>query len=158
MRKAIIAAIVATALFAVGAFAANFTVNAEDVASGRDTVVACAPAVDVVFAPAQWDDTQKRYEIPAATIRFVTATGDTTVSNGCDSQRADYRIELGTASGHDGTDQEGFGTVASGLLPVLSTGTGGTVTGWPVSDIEGAAVLVENIRIPATGAPVAFGG
>lgn len=49
MRKALIGIAVATALFAVGAFAASFAVQSEDIASGSNPVSACADRVDVDF-------------------------------------------------------------------------------------------------------------
>jgi hypothetical protein len=48
MRKALIAVIVAAALFAVGAFAAQFTVTADDVASGNSAVGSCASEVRII--------------------------------------------------------------------------------------------------------------
>lgn len=47
MRKALIAVIAAAVLFAVGAFAASLTVSSENVASGNDSIEACATAVSV---------------------------------------------------------------------------------------------------------------
>ncbi len=42
MRKALIAVVVASALFAVGAFAASFAVDSENIASGSADVDGCA--------------------------------------------------------------------------------------------------------------------
>ena len=49
MRKALIAVAVATALFAVGAFAASFGVQSEDIASGTNPTTNCAASADVDF-------------------------------------------------------------------------------------------------------------
>ncbi len=58
MRKGIIAAIVAVALFAVGAFAATFSVTTEDVASGTDSFVGVRHrASSVEFTTGAYDGT-----------------------------------------------------------------------------------------------------
>jgi hypothetical protein len=85
MRKALIAVIVAAALFAVGAFAASFTLSAEDVASGSNGVDRCASHVDVDFGtPARPDSTSGVYQVSGATIRFYTSAGPSpTAAVGC---------------------------------------------------------------------------
>ena len=74
MRKALIAVAVATALFAVGAFAASFTVSSEDVASGSNDVVACATNVDVDFADPVLG-AGGVWTVNGATVSFLTAAG-----------------------------------------------------------------------------------
>ena len=49
MRKMLTATIVAMVLFAVGAFAATFDFNADDVASGVDEVKSCTSSVQTTF-------------------------------------------------------------------------------------------------------------
>jgi hypothetical protein len=71
MRKVLIATIVAMVLFAVGAFAASFTLQAEDIASGNNDVKKCADAkVDFTgltranTVPADWT-------VGGATVTFA---------------------------------------------------------------------------------------
>lgn len=95
MRKAIIAAIVASALFAVGAFAANFTVNAEDVASGSDAVTECADAVDVDFDTVF--DEESDWDVGSAVVTFYdeadTESGYATTDD-CDGFGVTLVVEL----------------------------------------------------------------
>ena len=93
MRKALIAAIVATARFAVGAFAASFAVEAEDVASGSDPVATCTDSVDIDFNEI-YVATTKSWEIPTVT---VTLTGS---DNACDGASATLILQ------NDGTPTE----------------------------------------------------
>jgi hypothetical protein len=87
MRKALIAVIVASALFAVGAFAADFTLTAEDTASGADAVDACTDSVTVEFTERfDQDDTPSNVYV----IDTVDLTIDTSL--GCDD--ADVQIVL----------------------------------------------------------------
>jgi len=72
MRKALIAAIVAAALFAVGAFAASFGVQAEDVTSGSDQVAACVERVDVDFGTS-YVDADNDWRIDNAVVSFLDA-------------------------------------------------------------------------------------
>jgi hypothetical protein len=77
MRKAIIAAIVATALFAVGAFAANFALSADNVSSGSDSIETCAERVEIDFAEVyefENKDTDD-WEIESITATFFDAEG-----------------------------------------------------------------------------------
>lgn len=87
MRKALIAAIVAAALFAVGAFAASFGVQAEDVTSGADAVDACAARVDVDFTTS-YDATADDWYIDAAVVTFRDDTN--ALDDGC----ADHDLTL----------------------------------------------------------------
>jgi hypothetical protein len=110
MRKALIAAIVAAALFAVGAFAAEFTVNAEDVASGADAVTACADAVDITFttdADAATADTPGEWRATSATATFyrvVEVEGqEVTEEADCDGYTAKLAlIVAGVTAEYDG--------------------------------------------------------
>lgn len=84
MRKAIIAAIVASALFAVGAFAASFSVQSEDVASGSNDVVACADFVDVDFTTV-YNEADNGWRVTKAVVTFYNGTADAPVTTaGCE--------------------------------------------------------------------------
>lgn len=75
MRKALIATIVAMVLFAVGAFAASFTLENEPLATDSASVVSCAtatPSVDFKVGP--YNSTTSDWPVTGAT---VTATGCT---------------------------------------------------------------------------------
>lgn len=91
MRKAIIAAIVATALFAVGAFAANISVTADDVASGEAPVGACGTAEVISYdtnpTVVQDGDTAD-FRVEAATVRLT----------GADCNGADVDLAIGSDS------------------------------------------------------------
>ena len=148
MRKALIAAIVATALFAVGAFAANFTTSSEDVASGADSVIACADEVDLKFAPGGWNDDTDLYETASVTASFWNGTEESrTVANTCNGLPVTILVDL-----DDGTeDESGLINIAAGTATYAPTG------GWAVSRIEAAAVLVEDVLITdSSGSPFVF--
>jgi hypothetical protein len=141
MRKALIAAIVASALFAVGAFAANFAVETEDVASGSNPVTACADAVKIEFRPAAWaGDT---YTVAGLDVTFRDATGEggaLQATNDCNGKDAAVVVERTSGD----TEIDNLTVTSTGTLPV-------TFTAIPVSDIVGAAVLVENIYLDDLG-------
>ena len=70
-------------LFAVGAFAASFTLTADDVASGADEVQSCATSVDVVF------------DLPESTaLEFTTSGATLTYVGSCPDATAIVRLEL----------------------------------------------------------------
>lgn len=140
MRKAIIAAIVATALFAVGAFAASFTLEAENVSSQATTVGSCAAKAVI-----NWDTspeistavTPNDYLLTGATVTFFTSGN--AVENGCSGAKIDLAINNGTnwvnvphvtAGGSTNTVQFDLSTL-----------------GIPVRTVVGASVL-------ADGAPI----
>lgn len=112
MRKAIIAAIVASALFAVGAFAANFAVESEDIASGSGAVTACADSVDIDFENVQWNNglTQPEqtgtgdWETTSAVVRFYENTGTVEApeygaTDACSDFNVTVRVHLSTDNG-----------------------------------------------------------
>jgi hypothetical protein len=134
MRKALIAAAVATALFAVGAFAASFAVDSEDIASGSDGVVACADKVLVDFGTPTYDSTTHKWSVNTAVLTFQTTAG--AADPDCAGFVATARISTSTAA-----DQDVEWTHA-GTIP---TGNTVTVTGAAVevSVVNGAAVLVD---------------
>lgn len=147
MRKAIIAAIVATALFAVGAFAANFTLSAEDIASGTDSVTACASHVDIDFnepttAPAGSGD----YVVNGATLSFYDSSGaNPLVAADCEGFTAEVAIGVGgSASTLTFTEYEANAAISEGGVT--------TVTFNPaisVASIRAASALIDGKTLTA---------
>jgi hypothetical protein len=139
MRKALIAAAVATALFAVGAFAASFTLSAEDVASGTDQVKACAQNVTVDF-----DDDMEysagQWKVETVTVAFLNGTTPTTGCAGFDGTLVITNIGGGVLHEQD------FDVPASPATSATITLT----TPRNVSDIYGAGVLVEGVHMTVT--------
>ena len=146
MRKALIAAIVATALFAVGAFAASFAVEAEDVASGADDVTECASKVDVDFDTV-YDGTSD-WNVASAVVTFYTDAATPTTTSGCDGYGLTLMLELEDSEG--GTSEESGEVVVDGTSETVQLDN-------PVkaSEIIGAAVLVDgkalNVETPGGG-------
>ncbi len=133
MRKALIAAIVAAALFAVGAFAASFGVQSEDVTSGADQVAACAERVDVDFGTSYVAD-DNDWRIDSAVVSFFD--GSDVAEDGCNDHDLTLQLE----------DEAGA------VLPANTTYTwnaGGTVAtftwtgeGRPLASVVGYAALL----------------
>ena len=141
MRKALIAVITASALFAVGAFAANIaTVNSEDIASGSDAVTACADEVDVDFTTA-YNDTSGDWDVTGADLTFYV---NDTVTQLCDGYGATLVVSTSglaeAAIGEDASIASGLATV--GITPTLNAG-----------DIVSASVLVdgEELQVASPG-------
>jgi hypothetical protein len=135
MRKALIAAAVATALFAVGAFAASITVSSEDIASGSDGVVACAASVQVNFDDTPtFNATTHKWTVDNANLVFAT--------NGCDGFGVTVKVSTPT----NGEAATWTGTVS---------GTGAAVSGGAVEVnlINGAAVLVDGKHLTVSAIP-----
>ena len=134
MRKVLIGVAIASALFATGAFAANFTVSSEDIASGRNDVVACAARVDVDFTTT-WSDTAQDWLVSAAVVKFYPATG-TTPTAACGGYGT--TVVVGTA---------GDASAANGEATVGATATSVTVPLSPATltanAVTRAAVLVD---------------
>ena len=100
MRKALIAIITASALFAIGAFAANLTTQADNVASGQDAVVACGSA-EVTWttdSTVTTSTTTADWKVTAATVTFTGAN--------CEGAAVDLAI---------GTNSTGSGTASAWL-------------------------------------------
>src|SRR4051812_34400911 len=76
MRKVLIAAVAALVLFVVGAFAASFALNSEDIASGNDAVTSCATKVDVDFTTMY--NNNGDWTVTGANVKFYDGTGPTT--------------------------------------------------------------------------------
>ena len=141
MRKALIAVAVATALFAVGAFAAQLTVRSEDVASGSNEVVACAAQVDVDFDAPTLVAATGVWEVTGATVRFLN--GSDAVVGTCDAFDARLAVE---------TTPSGNFVQVGGLADVGAGGTGTaafTFTAIDVSTITGASVVVDGATLSA---------
>ncbi len=133
MRKGILAAIVAAALFAVGAFAATFNVTSEDVASGSDSFVACAEDVDVDFDTGGYDTESGDFSVTGATATFSGGEG-------CDGKDATL-VVLGIEGEELGSSSATVdGSTAFFELDEL------------VGDVYGAAVLVEGNAIDTANA------
>src|SRR5205823_13923015 len=90
MRKWIIAAVVAAALFAIGAFAASFSLTAEDVSSGADAVATCGANQT---ATVRWhiDDTDAVLVTTTVAANFKITAADITAPN-CGS--ADFVLAI----------------------------------------------------------------
>lgn len=143
MRKAIITVAVATALFAVGAFAASFTVQSEDIASGSDGVVACAPYVDIDFDDPVADGAAE-WSVDGATARFYTATGSgATLATTCNG----FLAELALLAPGVVTDA-GNAAISGGAVKF-------DFTAIPVSAITKASVVVDGKTLTADVAPPA---
>jgi hypothetical protein len=148
MRRGLIATVVAVVLFAIGAFAASFVLNAEDVASGRDAVTACAAEVDVDFTT-EYDDAthdeggvpQGDWNVTQAVLTFYDDQGGQTT--GC----AGFGANVAVLTGDGGTPAAtGTATVQANASTVTVELDPGTVK---VAEVTGAAVLVdgENLRV-----------
>jgi hypothetical protein len=135
MRKALIAAAVATALFAVGAFAASFTVSSEDIASGTNAVEACATNVDVDFDDPVLNTTTGAWTVDGATVRFLDSAG--AADNDCDPFEAQLAIDSGS----------GFASV--GDTAVTGNTATFSFTAVNVELVEGASVVVDGATLTA---------
>jgi hypothetical protein len=133
MRKALIAAAVATALFAVGAFAASLSVQSEDVASGSNAVSACATSVDVDFGTPSLQ-TDGTWTVTGATVRFLGGTGD-----GCSEHDARLAVDSGA----------GYVEVGSVQAVSATNDASFSFTAIDVADIVGASVVVDGATLTA---------
>jgi len=134
MRKGIIAAIVAVALFAVGAFAATFTVTTEDVTSGTGEFAACATSVGVEFTTGNYSGTLGTtggdFPVTQAVATFSGA--------GCAGKAATLAV-----LGSNGEAIAEFDVNVSGTTATFDIPTPGI----PVGLVFGSAVLVEGTPI-----------
>lgn len=107
MRKALIAVIVASALFAVGAFAAELTVQSDDVASGQEAVTACGDA-NVEWETDAAVDAAGEWSVTGATVTFNNAN--------CDGAAVDLAVGLSDTGSGEPTSWQDWscaGTVTS---------------------------------------------
>ena len=143
MRKALIAGIVASALFAVGAFAAVITtVTTDNVASGEGDVGSCATTATVEF-------TTSAAVTPTSgpTTDWTVTAATVSLGSGCTGALVDLAIgnnPLGSGEPETWTDA---GTCTE-------SGTTGTFTctvpNVPVRPIVEVAVLANGNAIPAS--------
>jgi hypothetical protein len=144
MRKALIAAAVATALFAVGAFAASFAVQSEDVASGANDVTACAAQVDVDFADPVLVAGTGAWTVNGATVTFRNAS-DAAV-NSCGGYGAELALKLGATAGAATYSA----TTYSATVGASATNVSFTFSpAIDVSTIHGASVVVDGKTLSA---------
>ena len=134
MRKAFIAAAIAAALFAVGAFAATFNVTSEDIASGSDSVDACADDVQIDFITGSYNSDLQDFEVTGATATFFDE-GEQEPTEDCDGSTATLAL---------GDSQEFTSGIDGGQAEFdLTDGE----VGIPAGEIDVAAVLVEDVVI-----------
>ena len=145
MRKVLIASAVAVALFSVGAFAASFlTVNSEDIASGKDNVVACADVVDVDFSTV-YSTTAADWEVSSVKLTFFDGSSTTPTAD-CNGFGATVVVDTATtenaASGESAPTTISGGTVTITLNNTLKA-----------ADVAEAHVLVdgENLKVATPG-------
>jgi len=138
MRKALIAVAVATALFAVGAFAANFAVNSEDIASGENDVVACAERVDVDFDDPTLNTSTGAWTVAGATVKFLDgASAATSACNGFDAELA---LDLGATLAAANYSSVGTGSVSGSTADINFAAT-------DVATIHGASVVIDGATL-----------
>lgn len=136
MRKALIAIAVATALFAVGAFAASFTVQSEDIASGSNEVTACATNVDVNLTTA-YSTTANDWTVTGGVVTFYSnASGTTTIA--CENH--DVTVVLENVAGDT--------NIAEDTTPVTGSSATMEFTSAPAAATVGrASVLVDGFQL-----------
>ncbi len=151
MRKALIAAAVATALFAVGAFAASFAVSGEDIASGNDQVQACAPNVKVDFGQPTYVPATKSWTVSSATVSFhANATATATVAT-CNGGNGVLKI---TTMAGPGNTPPANNEAATGTITNIAGGTQTvTFTAVPLHLVNGTAVMVDNVFLSPVSIP-----
>jgi hypothetical protein len=136
MRKGLIAVIVAGALFAVGAFAASFSLTAEDVSSGADAVTACGTNASV-----KWHiDDSNGVVVTTSTVaaNFLINAYDIDAS-GCGSAQFVLAIDINNGA----SEVRCKGTLASGSATNVTVASSCTPTSSiNVSTVTGAALLL----------------
>ena len=149
MRKALIATVVATALFAVGAFAASFTVQSEDIASGGNAVEACVTNVDIDFAnPVA--DASGVWSVASATVNFL-AGATPAADNPCNGFDARLALGLGT------TAELATTSVYPGAATYVTVANGAATFSFApaiaVESIQRASVVVDGMTLTADVTP-----
>jgi hypothetical protein len=154
MRKGIVALIVAVALFAIGAFAASFTLTSEDVSSGADAVAACAPNAKVTWTI---DDSNAVVTSTTTAANFLITGATVTVAGGAASCVGAGAGNFVLAIEYNGTNEtrckgslgaSGADAVAAVTLTSCSAGTS-----LNVSQVTGAALLIGDKTIPLNTTP-----
>jgi len=149
MRKWIIAAVVAVALFSIGAFAASFALSADDVGSGADAVTTCASTGTNTV---QWviGDTDAVTVTPSTSANFTLDRATVTVPNCGSGKNIELALErTGTTEVHcRGTTGAG-GVKTFQLGPSATECTQVAVT---VAQTVGAALFVGDQPVTYTSA------
>jgi hypothetical protein len=144
MRKALIAGAVATALFAIGAFAASFAVQSEDIASGSNGVVACAEQVDVDFANPVLNTTTGAWTVANAVVTFRDGS-DVAVTT-CAGYDAELALKLGATPATAAYSATTYTTP----VPAGISGSSHTFTfaaPIDVATIHGASIVVDGATL-----------
>lgn len=146
MRKALIAGIVASALFAVGAFAAVITqVNTDNVASGEGEVASCTDLAEVEF-------TTSTGVTPTSGATTDWTVSAATVALGADCAGA--TVDLAIGNNPAGSGEPTSWTDAGACNETATAGTFTcTVANAPVRPIVEVAVLANGNAIAANLAP-----
>ncbi|MEX0948631.1 MAG: hypothetical protein WD296_07485 [Acidimicrobiia bacterium] len=142
MRKGLIAVIVAGALFAVGAFAATFSLTAEDVSSGADAVTACGTNATV-----RWhiDDSNAVLVTTTVASNFQITAADVSAP-GCGS--AQFRLAI------QGTSEVlCAGTLSAGVLNNILLSSCTPPGNINVNNVTGAALLIGDQTIALQTSP-----
>jgi hypothetical protein len=149
MRKALIAAAVATALFAVGAFAASFAVQSEDTASGSNDVQSCASGAIVDFNES-FDNANNNWNVASAVVTVTEVAGVD-----CNGGQLELVLQptgggapLGGPFNANLVVAAGPPTVTKNVDTWTVTFTG--VTGVPVTTLANAAVLIDGVQLSST--------
>jgi hypothetical protein len=130
MRKLLLVIAAAMALFTVGAFAASFAVQSEDIASGGNPVVACASNVDIDFNDPQVNSTSGAWEVTGAVVSFRNAA-DALVTS-CSGFQAELALTVsGSTTSVDADNTVGGSSVTFGFSATN------------VENITGASVMVD---------------
>jgi hypothetical protein len=139
MRKALLGIAVATALFAVGAFAASFAVQSEDIASGSNATTNCAASATVNFNE-DFDEVTNNWNVATVTVTLASAAS-------CVGGDAQLILQDNDASETIVLDQTK--TILAGDLVganvVLTYTPAGTLA---VGDVWNSAILIDNLNIP----------
>ena len=148
MRKALIAGIVASALFAVGAFAAVIGTVSGNVASNEGDVGSCAASAEVDFetdanvSPPTGATTD--FTVSGATVTLIPDAGET-----CEGALVDLAIGSDT-----GTDGEPDAWVNATCDPANASGVSScdvdSTPGPAVRPIVEVAVLANGTAVPTT--------
>jgi hypothetical protein len=149
MRKTLIAVIVAAALFAVGAFAASFTVRSEDVASGSNPVAACASEVDITFNEPTYSLTGVWTSTEATATFYNRVAGVRQAAIACNGFDADLALDIDTNG--DGVADATAGHTSPNAQ--VATNAGVTTATFAISvdvgKLVGASVVVDGAFLAA---------
>ena len=145
MRKVLIASAVALVLFSVGAFAATFFVNADDIASGTDEVAACADRVDVDWTVGAYDTTANDWNVTHAVLDFFDGNPGA-VTQECNGFGAIIALEDG--NGVKISETTVPATIANGTVTI-------DIPDVKAGPIRAASVLVDGEELTLTPPPPA---